>query len=165
SSDVCSSDLAEAVEFAVCQPQLADDFGGSQVTDEALLAGGAEAAVETAAGLRGYAESSAPGLGDVDHFHAAATLHLDDPLVAAVSGGERLADAWRTDLGNLLEFVAQGLADIAHGVEVDHTLLVYPLLQLNRTEGLLSQALQESFQLRPAHPQQVGQRASHTRYQ
>src|SRR5690606_41891824 len=59
-------------EGFVGDPHLADDLGGGQVAAEALLAGGADTAVQRAAGLGGYTEGATPVLPNVDSVHVAA---------------------------------------------------------------------------------------------
>ena len=86
-------------------PELPDDLGRRQIAVEALLAGGAERAVERATRLRRDAQRAAVVLGDVDHLDRIAGAHVEQPLARAVGRGG-VADhggaADRRDRGELL---------------------------------------------------------------
>ena len=71
-------------EFAVGEPDLADDLGGGEVAVETLLRRRAERAVERAADLRGHAERAAVGLGDVDHLEGLRAIGTQQPLARTV---------------------------------------------------------------------------------
>ena len=71
-------------EFAVGEPDLADDLGGGEVAVETLLRRRAERAVERAADLRGHAERAAVGLGDVDHLEGLRAIGAQQPLARTV---------------------------------------------------------------------------------
>ncbi len=89
-----------------------------QVAVETLVAGGAEAAVHGAAGLRGHAQGAAAAFGmytvSTQLPDATRTTHLRVPSLEMSS----LTISGTADLGTGLELFAQGLAEIGHGVEV-----------------------------------------------
>src|SRR5690606_26075513 len=104
----------------------------------------------------GYTEGAAAALRDVHGLDAAAGRHPYHPLAGAV-GGDVLADDLRTaNLGAGLELFAQGLAEIAHGVEILDAEVVNPFHDLAGAETLFPDALEEAFQLGLGQPQQVG---------
>src|SRR5690606_41328989 len=85
-------------ELAIGEPHLADDLGRGQVAIEALLAGGAEAAVHGAAHLTRNTQRAAPRLGNEHHFHGLSDSlraralrpgHCEQPLAHAVCGDLR----------------------------------------------------------------------------
>ncbi|MNQ57557.1 hypothetical protein D3C85_717190 [compost metagenome] len=127
----------DAAKGFVGNPHLADDFGGGEVAVEALLAGGAETAIQGTACLGRNAQGAALALGNVNGLDAAAGRHAHHPLAGAVAG-DVLADHFRTtDLSNSLELFAQGLADVRHGVEIIDAKVVNPFHYLTGTETLL----------------------------
>ncbi len=73
---------------AIGMPELADDFGGRQVTVETLLAGRAERAVERTAHLRGNAQRSTIRLRYKNRFDRIAVPDPKQPLARTISRGD-----------------------------------------------------------------------------
>ena len=127
----------DAAKGFVGNPHLADHFGGGEVAVEALLAGGAETAVQGTASLGRNAQGATFARGNINGLDAAAGLYAHHPFTGAIAG-DVLADDFRsTNLSNGLELVAQGLADVSHGVEIIDAKVVNPLHDLTGTETLL----------------------------
>ncbi len=131
-------------QLAIGEPQLADDLVRGEVAVEALLAGGAERAVEHAARLARHAQRGAADLGNEHRFHRVGAVDLDQPLARAVRGGLVAHDLRRRDAGGLGEPLAQRPGEIAHRREIGFAELVDPALQLPRAKRLLAQALEET---------------------
>jgi len=127
----------DAAKGFVGNPHLADDFGGGEVAIEALLAGGAETAVQGTACLGRNAQSATFALGNVHGLDTATGRHAHYPLAGTVAGNVLADHFGTTHLGNGLELVAQGLADVRHGVEIVDAKVVNPLHYLTGTETLL----------------------------
>src|SRR5690606_9798957 len=144
-----------AAERLVGDPHLADDLGGRQIAVESLLAGRAETAIQRTARLRGDAQRSAAVLRDIHGFDTAARSDAHHPFAGAVAGNV-FADHFRSaNFGRGLELFTQGLADVAHGIEVIDAKVVNPLHDLTGTKALLPDGLEEAFQLGLGQPQQI----------
>ena len=137
-------------------PQLANNFRGGQVAVKALLAGGAETAVQCAANLGGDTEGSAIPLRDIDHFDTAAAIHSNQPFAGAIHRVLHTDNLWQGNFSHFAETGAQCLGDIGHLVNIGNTLLVYPLENLCSTEALLAQRLQKVTYTGSRKPQKVG---------
>ncbi len=137
--------VRDVAEVAGRDPHLADDLGGGQVAVEALGGGGAEAAVERAAHLRGHAQRAAALVGDVDRLDGVPRIHAEQPLVGAVGGGLVEHHRRRLDRGALLEPRAQRLAEVGHLLEGGGVAMVDPLHHLVRAEPLLAERIGEEM--------------------
>src|SRR3989344_266324 len=94
-------------------------------------------AIQATACLGRNAQGAALALGNVHGLDAAAGRHAHHPLAGAVAG-DVLADHFRTaNFSNGLELLAQGLADVRHGVEIIDAKVVNPFHYLTGTETLL----------------------------
>src|SRR5690606_7618001 len=97
----------------------------------------------------------ASALGNVDGFHAAPRGHTYHPFTGAVGRDVFADNLGAADLSRGLELFAQGLADVAHGVEIIDAEVVNPFHDLAGTKTLLPYRIEEAFQLRLGQPQQV----------
>ncbi len=142
-------------EGFIGKPHLANHFGGGEVAVEALLAGGAETAIQGAAGLGRNAEGTAVVGGNVDGLDAAAGGNADHPFTGAVGGNVFTDHFRRANFGNGLELFAQGLADVRHGGEIIDAKMVNPFHHLAGTEAFLPDRVEELFHFRLGQAQQV----------
>ena len=88
-------------------PELGDDLGSAQVAAEALVAGGAEAAVDSAAGLRRDAKRASARLGDEDGLDRVAGADVEQPLDRAVGSDLLARHGQRLDDGVIRQLLAQ----------------------------------------------------------
>ncbi|RMT72361.1 hypothetical protein ALP42_05570 [Pseudomonas savastanoi pv. nerii] len=145
-----------AAKGFVGNPHLTDDFGGGEVAVEALLAGGAETAIQGTARLGRNTQGATLALRDIDGLDTAAGLYAHHPFTGAVAG-DVLADHFGTaNFGTGLELFAQGLADVRHRVEIVDAEVVNPLHDLTGTEALLPDRVEEFLHFLLSQPQQVG---------
>ena len=102
-------------QFLLREEYLPHDFRGGQVAVEALLAGGAERAVERATRLARHAERAAVGLGNEDGLNRVARAHVEEPLHGPV-GRHPLGDHRQSLHDRLLgQFVTQRPRKVGHG--------------------------------------------------
>ena len=148
------------------QPDLPQDFGGVEVAREALLAGGAEAAVDRTAGLRRHAQRATPRLGNEHGLDRVAAAHVEQPLAGGIAGGVVLQHAGGPDEGLILQALAKDPRQVRHGRPVGNATLVHPAHQLLGAEGFFAQAGTEFQKALAVQPQQVdgaGSLAGHGR--
>ena len=118
--------------------ELADDLAGGEVADELLGAGVAEAAGEGAAHLGRDADGAAVVVGDVDGLDLLAVAHAEEPLAGGVGAGLLGGDLGAADGEAFRQLRLHGLGDGGHGREVAGALVVDPVPELLRAEGLLA---------------------------
>ena len=106
--------LAEHPELAQQHADLADDFAGRQVADDAHLAGQAEGALHRAADLGREAEGLRRRVGDEDRLDLLAVGEAEQELGRAV--GRRLAadQLWRGNEQFARELAAELAAEVGH---------------------------------------------------
>src|SRR5690606_36791771 len=97
---------------------------------ETLVARGAEAAIDGAAGLAGHAQRAAVVFGNEDGLDGIALAHVEQPLARAIGGALLGVDRRRLDAAALRKLAAEVAGQVGHGVERVGAALVDPALQL-----------------------------------
>ena len=130
-------------QFALREPNLPDDLGGTQIAVEALLSRGAKTAVHRAADLTRNAQRAAVGLGYIDRLDALDLVHAQQPLARAVRGGLLLDDLRDGDFRRVGELRAKLLGEVGHFGEIRGAAAVDPLHQLTGAERLRGERLRD----------------------
>jgi hypothetical protein len=126
-----------------------------EVAIEALLAGGAERAVEHAARLARHAQRAAVRLRNEYRLDRIALIDLEEPLARSILR-QRVADDDRgINARRRGELVAQRLRDVAHAGEIRLAALMDPAQGLARAERLLALLGEEAFQPRGVQADQI----------
>ena len=116
--------------------QLANDLGGLEVASKALMAGGAETAVDGTARLGGDAKRATILLRDEDRLDGIGLPSIEQPLPGAVGSHLIRQNGQRANLGHGGQAHSKRLGQIGHVVEIGGARLMQPLLQLGGPKGL-----------------------------
>src|SRR5258708_25304275 len=106
---------------------LSDDLGRREIAVEALLAGGAESAVEHATRLARHAKRAAVRFRNEDRLDRVRAVDFQEPFARAVLRGGIADHRRRLDERGLRELLSQPLRQIAHAREVALARLMAPI--------------------------------------
>ena len=126
-------------EALVGQPQLADDFGDTQIAVKALPPGSAERTFERAARLRRYAQRAARDFRNKHGFDGIACADIDQPFARSVAGDGVAHNRGAADRRLCSEAFAQHFGDVGHDAEVGGARPVNPVQQLLGAKGFFTQ--------------------------
>ena len=98
--------------------QLTNDFSGREVSSKALMARGAETAVDGAAGLRRDAQGAAIVLGNKDGLDGIGLSGIEQPFSGAIGGCLVRQDRQGANLGHGGQAHSERLGQIGHVLEI-----------------------------------------------
>ncbi len=122
--------IGRRTQGTVGPPQLPYHLGHVEIAAEALLAGGAEQAIDRTPGLRGDAQRAAIGFRNEHRFHGIALPDVEQPLARAIGGDVIGDDRRRPNFGTLDQRSPEGLRKIGHLIEAVLAPLVDPAHEL-----------------------------------
>ena len=139
------------------KPELRHDFTGTQIAAETLVPGRAEAATDSATGLRRNTQCAAVVFRNEHGFDRIAATNVEQPLDSAIARPVFGRDHQAFDTGRSLELLAQWFGKITHRVETGGALLMDPAEQLRGTKAFFPQSVAKRGQTLEVVVEKIGQ--------